>query len=367
MENTFSTFENKDEGGGGGGGIGAAIGGVGEAVNGMFNGGGDEMKPFTPLEGNEIDDGNMLPIPSMTTNNDTGMGFTDSNSMVGQLSFIMLIFFLFIIFMKFGVDYITSLSNPSKMVIINGMVDGQHTINISQDPTIAGSVSLPRSNNMTEGIEFTYSVWIFLESSSSTSAATANKQYQHIFSKGSEYMFQDTNVVVSTLNAVGSSVAAQNNLTNLIPPNNYVVNAPGVYLYNNNNLLVIMNTFNTIYENIQVTDLPMNKWFNLMIRCEGKTFDVFINGNIVQSIMLSGVPKQNYGDINIAMNNGFPGYLSNLTYYTYALGTKAIGDIVTFGPNTTASQYNLVKDSYNSFFNTNYLSANWYFNEMGNK
>jgi hypothetical protein len=61
------------------------------------------------------------------------------------------------------------------------------------------------------------------------------------------------------------------------------------------------------------------------------------------------------------MNGGFNGYLSNLTYYNYALGTKAISDIVTFGPNTTSSSLSLVKDSYNQLINSNYLSTTWYF------
>jgi hypothetical protein len=98
-----------------------------------------------------------------------------------------------------------------------------------------------------------------------------------------------------------------------------------------------------------------------MIRCENKTLDVFINGNITQSMELVGVPKQNYGEIHVGLNGGFYGYLSNLTYYNYSLGTKAIFDIVSYGPNTKQSSLSLLKDSYNELLNSNYLSTRWYF------
>jgi hypothetical protein len=233
---------------------------------------------------------------------------------------------------------------------------------LPQDPALSNGLTIPRSNNETQGIEFTYSVWIFLESSTTNTASTTSPNYQHVFSKGSQNTFIDNNTVTQDINSTVTTISS-NNLT--IPTSNYIINGPGVYLFNTNNIIIIMNTFNFIYDNVQVRDLPMNKWFNLIIRCAGGTMDAFINGNIIQSTTLNGIPMQNYGDINIAMNGGFRGYLSNLTYYSYALGTKEINDIVVFGPNTSASEHNLIKDTYNQLLNTNYLSANWYFNEMG--
>ena len=57
-----------------------------------------------------------------------------------------------------------------------------------------------------------------------------------------------------------------------------------------------MNTYNTIDENIRIPNLPINKWFNLIIRCNNTTLDAFINGNISLSIDLLSIPKQNYGN-----------------------------------------------------------------------
>jgi len=127
---------------------------------------------------------------------------------------------------------------------------------------------------------------------------------------------------------------------------------------NTNNLVVVMNTFNVINEEIIIPDIPINKWVNVIIRCQNTTLDVYINGTIARSINLMGVPKQNYGNVYVAMNGGFGGYISNLWYYNYALGTTAIQNIVNKGPNTKLIGYSSSGMSSNVF---NYLSLRWFF------
>jgi hypothetical protein len=117
-----------------------------------------------------------------------------------------------------------------------------------------------------------------------------------------------------------------------------------------------MNTYDTINEEITIPDIPINKWVNVIIRCQNKTLDVYINGTISRSIQLIGVPKQNYGDVFIGMNGGFSGYVSNLWYYNYALGTSAIQGITQNGPNRRMTGNNSI-----TMQNPNYLSMRWYF------
>lgn len=47
-----------------------------------------------------------------------------------------------------------------------------------------------------------------------------------------------------------------------------------------------MNTYNVINEEVIVPDVPINKWFNVIIRCTNTTLDVYANGTIVRSISL---------------------------------------------------------------------------------
>jgi hypothetical protein len=56
------------------------------------------------------------------------------------------------------------------------------------------------------------------------------------------------------------------------------------------------------------------------------------------------------------MNGGFDGYISNLWYYNYALGTSSIQNIINNGPNTTMIGGNGLADKM-----YNYLSLRWFF------
>jgi hypothetical protein len=117
-----------------------------------------------------------------------------------------------------------------------------------------------------------------------------------------------------------------------------------------------MNTFNVINEEMVIPDIPLNKWVNVIIRCQNTTLDVYINGTIARSVNLVGVPKQNYGDVYLGMNGGFAGNISNLWYYNYALGTAAIQRIAENGPNTKMIGSNGMSDKM-----FNYLSLRWFF------
>jgi hypothetical protein len=117
-----------------------------------------------------------------------------------------------------------------------------------------------------------------------------------------------------------------------------------------------MNTFDVINEEIKIPNIPLNKWLNVIIRCRNKDLDVYINGIITKSIKLSGVPKQNYGNVYVGMNGGFSGYVSDLWYYDYALGTTNMKKILVKGPNLKFSGENAKISQ-----NPNYLSLRWYF------
>jgi hypothetical protein len=214
------------------------------------------------------------------------------------------------------------------------MVDASQMIIFNQDPSANNSATIYRSVNATDGIEFTWSVWIYINNLNNSGTTSS---YKHIFSKGN-----------SDLQSNG-----------LINPNN----APGLYIApNSNTLVVMMNTFNVINEEVLIPDIPLNKWVNIIIRCKNTTFDVYVNGTITRSINLIGVPKQNYGDVYVAMNGGFSGNISNLWYYNYALGTSKIQSIVQDGPNTT-----LISSSGSGMDNNmfDYLSLRWFFAGAG--
>lgn len=257
--------------------------------------------------------------------------FLQSNSLVAKLAFLLLVIFGFMILLRVGISVVSWFFNPADSPhLIDGMVDAKQMLVFQQDPSSNGSVTIHRSVNANDGIEFTWSVWIYIEN-----LQYLEGKYKHIFYKGN-----------SNLESTGL---------------NFPNNAPGLYIAPNTNALVVMmNTYNVINEEVVIPDIPMNKWVNVIIRCQNTTLDVYINGTITRSVHLVGVPKQNYGDVYVAMNGGFDGNISNLWYYNYALGTTAIQNIIKNGPNTK-----MIGSGGMNLKNPNYLSIRWFFAGAG--
>jgi hypothetical protein len=260
-------------------------------------------------------------------------GFVDSDSLVAKTVFLLLIIFLFVIFLKMFIKLLIWLTSPVKSPhIINGMVDAKQMLIVPQDPSSSGALPLLRSVNSPTGIEFTWSIWIFIDDLQYQSG-----KYRHIFHKGNDKIDD----------------------TGLNSPNN----APGLYISpNTNELTLIMNTFNVVKEEVTIPNIPLNKWVNVIIKCKNTLLDVYINGTITKSVKLTGVPKQNYGNVYIAMNGGFSGYISNLYYFDYALGIGEIRNIIKAGPNTT-----MKGNSAMNMKNPDYLSLKWYFYGNGDE
>jgi|TARA_Y100000816_G_scaffold175374_1_gene126265 hypothetical protein len=255
--------------------------------------------------------------------------FLESNSMIARLSFILLLLLGFIVLLRIGVNLLTWYYSPGKNVhFIDGMQAANQQRRFIQDPSVDGSKTIVRSNNEDQGIEFTWSVWVFIEDI----AAGAGK-YRHVFHKGD------------------SPVKAGED--GIIYPNN----GPGLYLApNTNNMYVIMSTYNDYKEEVMVPGIPLQKWVNIIIRVKNKTMDIYVNGVITQSILLNGVPKQNFGDVWMCSNGGFDGYVSNLWYYAEAIGVSKIAEINRKGPNRKMLGQSGMEDKKRDF-----LSLRWYF------
>ena len=270
---------------------------------------------------------------SFSTNR--GTTFFDSNNLVAKFAFLLVVIFGFIILLKFGISIIAYFMSPSQSPhLIDGMVDAKNSLVFSQDASgNNNSVTIYRSVNKRDGLEFTWSVWVYINT-----LQYLQGQYKSIFYKGNSNLATDGNGL------------------------NFPNNAPGLYIDpDKNDLIVIMNTFDVINEEIRIPNIPLNKWMNVIIRCQNKTLDVYVNGTIARSLELTSVPKQNYGDVYVGMNGGFDGYISNLWYYNYSLGAAAIQNIAQMGPNTK-----MLGNNGMNMKNANYLSLRWYFNGANN-
>ena len=261
--------------------------------------------------------------------------FLYSNSLVAKVAFLILIIILFIFFLRLGTQLLNWLMGPSTSpILLDGMKDGKKAVIIEQDPKVKGSIPILRSDNERYGTEFTYSVWIFIDDINYKSG-----QYKHIFNKGSETMNKSKYNEMSTIG--------------MAFPNN----GPGLYLTDDKNepnkLVVIMNTFDQVIEEVEVPNIPLNKWINVVIRVKNKIMDVYINGTIAIRHKFEAVPRQNYGKMFINMNGGFSGEISTLRYYNRALSGVEIASNNNSGPNMKTDK------SMNIF--PPYFSLKWYF------
>ena len=242
--------------------------------------------------------------------------FLDSNSLIAKIVFILLILIIFIFLLRIMTEVLHTLFGPKKNpILVKGIVNGKKSVVISQDPKLEGSIPILRSKNEEGGIEFTYSTWLLIEDDNFHSYK--NGQKKHIFHKGSE-----------TIEKAEPSIKGM-----------AINNAPGLYLHETEPILiVVMNTFQNLKEEIEIKDIPVHKWINIVIRLENRNLDVYINGSIVSRKELSSVPKQNYGNVYVNQNGGFSGLISALRYYNRAITSTEIQDILASGPNMSSNE-----------------------------
>lgn len=261
--------------------------------------------------------------------------FLESNSWVAKLAFLLMVIIGFVILFRLMITFITWIFSPSgKVILVNGLQNGSVSTTISQDPNNKSSITILRSENEKDGIEFTWSVWLYLNGFQNSGS------YHHVFNKGN----------VSTATPSGT-----------FPGTNTPNNAPGLYINPNyDGFRVIMNSFNNPYQEvIEVTDLPMGKWINIIIRIQDKNCDIYVNGRLVKRRIMTEVVKQNYDDVHVSLNGGFSGYLSNLTYYNRSISVTEIQDIISIGPNLKpVSKANDLNNP-----EPRYLSNRWYFHQ----
>ena len=256
--------------------------------------------------------------------------FLESNSWVAKIAFLLMVIIGFAVLFRLMVALITWLFSPSgKVILVDGYINGSDSTIISQNPDIKKSITVVRSMNEKTGIEFTWSVWLYFN------GFTNDTQYHHVFNKGNK----------------------EPNSEGIVSPNN----APGLYVNPKyDGIRVIVNSFNDPFsDTIDINDLPIAKWMNVVVRIQGKNCDVYVNGRLTRRRIMKDVVKQNYDDVNICLNGGFSGYLSNLTYYNNAISIAEIQDILVSGPKMKSASKNF-DDNFNR---PRYLADRWYFDQ----
>jgi hypothetical protein len=306
----------------------------------------DQLKNVGETIGNSINDlkSNVdSSVSAFSEQAEAGAGassqFLQSNTIFAKFAFLLLAIILFVFLSALGIMLIQYFLSPStNPYLIKGMIDGNENKVITQDPKDNNAVPIIRSNNKTTGLEFTWSLWLFINELSLPTGSNTTK-YQHIFNKGDNDYDPITGIAK-------------------------VNNGPGVYISpGTNSLRIIMDSVSPTDTNvIDIDNIPIRKWFHVAVRVKNTVIDVYVNGMIASRYVMNNVPKQNYNNIYFAQNGGFFGKLSNLRYYSYALNVFEINSVVTFGPNTNTAK--LSTDTKARGNQYSYISNSWYSNKL---
>ena len=225
-----------------------------------------------------------------------------------------------------------------------------------QNPANPNAKTIYFSDNQRSGIEFSYSMFIYLNSE--TFSKVESNLY-HIMHKG-------YNV-------------------------SYPLMGPGIFAWGNENKIrVFMNCYDTWDNYTDIENIPVDKWFHLVVSCKGNKLYVYINGNLKSKFSLSGntPPYQNYGDVylfnprkitlssaktvslakdpqfmgdqpmtQMVFDGSAKGMVSRVYYFGYALTYTEIQSLMNSGPSKEIEGPNMNI--------TPYLSDTWWTNNQG--
>jgi hypothetical protein len=217
---------------------------------------------------------------------------------------------------------------------------------VSQDPSVPEAVQIAPSVNERTGIEFAYSFFLLVKESTFEGG---QDKLRHVFHKGYRTAWP--------------------------------LMCPGVFIKEvTNTMRVVFNTNKTVYKYADVNNIPINKWFHVVLNCYNSGIDVYVNANLAHRIKFDAneFVYQNFQDLlifspnvttingtttpaageTIAFNGSFDGNLSSLKYARYALSIKEINSLMAAGPSTKIIQS--ANDP-----NTGYLSDTWWSNQQG--
>jgi len=136
-----------------------------------------------------------------------------------------------------------------------------------QNPASPIAQTVYTSDNQRSGVEFSYAMFCYIQSST---FARGEASLYHILHKG------------------------------YAKP--YPLMGPGIFVWGNTNTVrVYMNSYQTWDNYTDIENVPVEKWFHLVVSCKGNQLLVYINGNLKTKMALAGnsPPYQNYGDVSL--------------------------------------------------------------------
>lgn len=82
-----------------------------------------------------------------------------------------------------------------------------------------------------------------------------------------------------------------------------------------------------------VQNVPLQKWTHLIISVNGRTMDIYMNGKLVRTCVMNGVPVYDTASpISLTPNGGFSGFTSKFKYWSDTINPQQAWNIYQRGP-----------------------------------
>lgn len=77
-----------------------------------------------------------------------------------------------------------------------------------------------------------------------------------------------------------------------------------------------------------INNIPLQAWTNIIVSVNNRAMDLYLDGKLVRTCILPGVPRLAKGiPAQITPDGGFSGFVSNIKYFSYAVNPSQAYDI----------------------------------------
>lgn len=162
----------------------------------------------------------------------------------------------------------------------------------THDAKIAQIINPTEFNGENSVSDYTYSLWFYV------------KDWNHNFGNKKQIFARYNNV----------------NNTNFPVPEVYL--APSV-----NNLIVDMNCAPNMGSDINtsnitscaIQNIPLQRWTHLLVSLNGRALDIYLDGKLVKTCVLNGVPNIASSPMSLCKDGGFSGYIAKFKHYNKSM------------------------------------------------
>jgi hypothetical protein len=233
---------------------------------------------------------------------------------MSALSIVILIVVLVLIFIL--IKYL--LSDP---YTLQNMQDGKTATTIQASSLATNGSGVPSSN-------FAYSIWFYINNWN--------------------YRYGESKVIFGRMGAAsGNGTGSVSGVSGLDPCPAVVLGAV------ENNLSISLGCYpgadqqpttpggSTVVHTCSVTNVPIQRWVNLIVSVYGRSMDVYIDGKLVRTCLLPGVASvNNSANVYVTPLGGFEGWTSKFQYYPNSINPQEAWNIYTRGYSSWSSMFN---------------------------